>query len=174
MRASGKSTLGPSIAQTKGIEFIDLDRLTLSALEQPDASSAFRELGEPTFRAAEAAALREALGHLVRAGGGVIALGGGTPTAPGAEHTLARAARQGTAFIVYLEATAEELARRIRSAPQSNRPSLTGSAADQEVADIIEQRAPLYRALANVTVDATAPIADLEKQVMALWNRNAQ
>jgi shikimate kinase len=145
LRASGKSTVGAALAAALGTGFIDLDDRTRDALGAATVREAFERCGEPSFRAAEARVLTEVLGGTAC----VVALGGGTPTAPGAGALLERARSEGRALIVFLDPPDETLAARL-TAHQGDRPSLTGRGVVEEVAEIAERRRPLYAALADL------------------------
>lgn len=144
LRASGKSTLGRLLAERLGVGFVDLDDRTAARLGAPSAGAGLRAAGEAAFREAEAGALEEAL----RAGG-VVALGGGTPLAPGAADAL----RACGAPIVYLHASVEELESRLSSSDLATRPSLTGAGTVGEVGGVYAARDPLFRSLSTVVVD---------------------
>ncbi|MEY4832762.1 MAG: hypothetical protein RL527_975 [Planctomycetota bacterium] len=147
LRATGKSSVGRAIARLSGGTFLDLDDAVAVAAGSCSAHDAFVALGEPAFRALESAALGDALQS---ASYTVIALGGGTPTAPGALDLLRRA-RTGGWKVILLDAPDDVLAQRIRQSP-GTRPSLTGAAPDQEVAAIRERRWPIFERLADLTV----------------------
>lgn len=151
LRASGKTTLGPPLAARLGCPFTDLDDRTLALLHCATASEAFRTHGEPAFRAAEVRALRETLSHPRQ----VIALGGGTPTAPGAADLLRDAARAG-AVLIYLHAPPAALRDRLRGTDMANRPGLLGTDPLAEIEALYAARDPLYRALATHTLDVGA------------------
>ncbi len=86
----------------------------------------------------------------------VIALGGGTPTAPGAPSLLEHFAASGRTVIVYLRASAEVLRERLRSADNTNRPSLTGAGVIEEIEGVLAHRDPIYRELAQHVVETGA------------------
>ena len=71
-------------------------------------------------------------------------------------------------LLVYLEADAEELWRRIEADPASaaTRPNLAGGGL-QEVVTMLARRAPVYRANADLTLDATLPPAELADRIVA-------
>lgn len=154
LRASGKTTLGRALAACLGREFVDLDDRTLARLGDATITDAFRRAGEPAFRAAEADALRAALDERAI----VLALGGGTPTAPGAETALRGAQAGGLAWICYLRCEPDALRRRLRDAggAGTGRPSLTGADPLDEIERVYDARDPLYRALADVVVEGDA------------------
>lgn len=149
LRGSGKSTVGRALARARGAPFVDLDDLTAAALHAATPGEAFRASGEAAFREAEARALGVVFGRSPC----VIALGGGTPTAPGAADLL-RAARAGRmAFIVYLRASAAALRARLAHDDPAARPSLTGRGTLEEIEQVAAARGPLYASLADLTID---------------------
>jgi shikimate kinase len=145
LRASGKSTLGAALAQRRGLPFVDLDEHTTRRLGCATVREAFERSGEGAFRQAESEALAAALEE-PRC---VLALGGGTPTAPGAADRLAEARRNGRAFIIFLDPPIEAMAARLRR-QEGDRPSLTGRGAVEEIGEIAAARRPLYAALADL------------------------
>ena len=147
LRASGKSTLGRALATALGgVPFVDLDDHTREALGATTVREAFLRAGEAGFRAAEA----EALARALRSGEAhVLALGGGTPTAPGAAAQIAEARREGRALVVFLDPPLSTLAERL-AAHEGDRPSLTGRGVVAEIGDVAAVRRPLYAALADL------------------------
>jgi shikimate kinase len=144
LRASGKSTLGRRLAAEFGAPFVDLDDRTALLLGAATVGEAFRAAGEHRFREAESEALRTALAEAPQ----IIALGGGTPTAPGAAARLSAARDAGNAVIVFLDAALEELAARL-ARDAGDRPTLTGLGVVAEIEEIARARRPLYAALAD-------------------------
>ena len=155
LRASGKSTVGRALANAFGVGFVDLDDRTRAVLGAPSVREAFATAGEAAFRAAEAKALTVALTESPQ----VIALGGGTPTAPGAAERIAQARRHG-AFVVFLDPPLEVLAERLR-AEQGDRPSLTGLGVVEEIESIARVRRPLYAALTDLRLPEALAAASL-------------
>lgn len=143
LRASGKSTIGRRLASLTKRTFIDLDEYTADALDADNAGVAIRTLGLDRFRSAEAESLIKVLDDPP----GVLSLGGGTPTAPGAEFTLRRASSAG-ASIIYLHAPPTVLIDRLEQ-DHADRPSLTDRSIADEVQLLYDQRDSLYRALAT-------------------------
>lgn len=154
LRGSGKTTLGRLLATALSSGFIDLDDRTRARTGHGSVSAAFRAIGEPAFRAAEVAALEDALATAPP--GTVIALGGGTPTAPGAQALLERSAGAGRIRIALLEAPPAVLGARLKAAP-GDRPLLMGADFAEEAALLATRRMPIYRALAATTVDTSKP-----------------
>lgn len=153
LRGSGKSTLARLLGEQLGTRAIDLDDRTAALLHAPSPGDAFRKAGQAAFRAAEARALSTALAENPR----VLALGGGTPTAPGAADQLRlwAAAVPGLRKIVYLAASPQTLAARLADTDPASRPALLGGADPlAEIAAVHAIREPLYRALATDVLDA--------------------
>lgn len=125
-------------------------------------SAAWSERGEASFREAETRCLEEALGR----SGGVLALGGGTPTAPGAADLIREARADGRAIVVYLRCTPDELTRRLAMMQGADdRPSLTGKGTLAEIEEVYEARDQHYVDLADHVVEG---IASLEQGLEAL------
>jgi len=132
-----------------GVTFNDLDPLALARLGRDSVTQAFEIDGEPAWRQAEAAALEQAL-----QGAGVLALGGGTPTAPGAAARIRAAQASGCVRVALLHPGEAELVRRLRSG-RGDRPRLDADDA-AEVARLSIERLPLYRSMADAVIDTRA------------------
>lgn len=141
LRASGKSTLGNLLAQELGRDFVDLDDVVAHRMDASGPGEAIERDGIDAFRGAETEALRSVLESEDQ----IIALGGGTPTAPGAADVL-RGAR---ANIIYLRGTPETLRERLTHADNANRPALVGDDVLSEVQTLFDQRDDLYREIAH-------------------------
>lgn len=166
LRGSGKTTLGRLLAARACVPFIDLDDRTIAESGHASVSAMFRAAGEPAFRAAEARALAEVLADPALAGA-IVALGGGTPTAPGARELLERLRSEGRIRIVLLDAAPAVLGARLAVAP-GDRPLLLGANFAEEAALLAERRMPSYRALADATVSTEGDTAaTLERLVNA-------
>lgn len=152
LRGSGKSTLGRELASRTGRAFIDLDDVTREYLGHGTIAELFEKVGETRFRAAEYRALVNQALPMSRVGP-VVALGGGTPTAPGAERFLRDAKQRGSARLVYLRASADALRNRLKDANNADRPSLTGKGVLDEIDDILAARDPLYQELADRIIE---------------------
>lgn len=148
LRGSGKTTAGRILARRRGVLFVDLDDLTPTILGGTTAAETLRAHGEPEFRRAERAALDL---PLVRSAG-VVSLGGGTPTAPGAADELTRRALAGDR-LVYLRASAAVLRDRLAATTLADRPSLTGAGVLEEIEGLLRVRDPIYRALARAVIE---------------------
>lgn len=156
LRGSGKSTLGRAIALAHGRTFIDLDDVTPRLMGAASVGEAWSARGEAAFRAAEALALDEVL----RQKGAVIALGGGTPTAPGCAEMLLAKRRAGDLVIAYLRASPDELRLRLGGKIDASRPSLTGKDPLAEIDDVFGARDPLYQQLATRMIENLRSVED--------------
>lgn len=109
---SGKSTVGPILANTLGYEFVDIDKLIEQKAEQPIVQL-FETVGEKGFRSLEREVLREVAGL----DGYVVSLGGGTI----ANEENFRLIQQ-SGIVVYLRLPLEEILQRVRH--KQDRPML--------------------------------------------------
>jgi shikimate kinase len=131
--------------------------------------------GWPAFRALEKAALAEAVESARESGNApaVIATGGGIVLDPENRDRM-----RAEGVVAYLAAPPRVLAGRLpplRNDP--SRPSLTALPPEREIAAVLREREPLYRAAAHHIVDATRPpesVADaLYGHIMAGRDRGA-
>ena len=159
LRGSGKSTLGRLASERLSCPFIDLDDRTTAHCGM-DAARCFAERGEEAWRTAETMAMKEALAEPPS----VIALGGGTPTAPGVEDLILAARDDGRARIIWLDAPDEILLARAGSDPA--RPALTALSGAAEIAAIRSLRDPIFSRLAGIRIDTTE--GDLDQVLTAL------
>ncbi|MEX2105536.1 MAG: bifunctional shikimate kinase/3-dehydroquinate synthase [Solirubrobacterales bacterium] len=144
---AGKST-ALLAAREAGLETTEIDALMERELGMPIAE-VFERDGEEAFRAREA----EVVGALLEgAGGGAIALGGGSILSSRIREALGRH------LVVWLQVDPSEAWRRIA---RSNRP-LARSAED--VNRLLAERLPLYEQLA----DAVVPMGDRDIAARAL------
>ncbi|MCH9058908.1 MAG: shikimate kinase [Planctomycetes bacterium] len=152
LRGSGKSTIGREFAAASGRTFIDLDELTLVRLGTESVAEAWARFGESAFRAAE----RDELDRVLRSrpsGRAVVALGGGTPTAPGADDLIRGAVASGRVSALYLRAQPDTLRARLAGSDHSDRPSLTGAGTLAEVEQVFNARDGLYREIASSVIE---------------------
>ena len=163
LRGAGKTTVASAVAGRLGREMIDLDELVLRALSKESVTDIFEELGERAFREAEASALARTLEGPA---GSIVALGGGTPTAPGAASMIRAAQSDGRAISVYLHAPPEFLAERLRSVGVGDRPKLVDGDIDEEMRLVYGARDPLYRDLADRVINAARNVDDVVADVL--------
>jgi shikimate kinase len=146
---------------------VDLDDRTPALLDAPTAADAINTHGLAAFRDAERAALETVLAELTESTV-VVALGGGTPTAPGAADLLRSAQSRNTIRVVYLHAPPSVLRDRLSTTDTDTRPSLTGVNMLDEIETIYLQRDGLYRDLADAVVEtADKSKPDLVEKIMA-------
>jgi shikimate kinase len=146
---SGKSTVGPILANTIGYEFVDLDRV-IEEVEGVTVAEVFRLRGEVHFRDRE----REAIARLSREPGRVVALGGGALVDPVNFETVIA-----TGILVYLRLPKDVLLRRLEH--REDRPLLRDAAGGRLSGDEMRERfealyrirEPLY-ARADLILDA--------------------
>ena len=137
---SGKSTIGPILANTIGYDFVDLDRM-IEGMTGMSVTRLFREQGEKIFRSLE----HRAIVQVSATPRVVVSLGGGTVTEP-ATHDLIKS----TGIVVYLSLSSDELMRRLQR--RTDRPLLMNAdgerlseeALRERVQSLREQREPLY------------------------------
>jgi shikimate kinase len=144
MMGSGKSTIGRLLANELEFEFVDADR----ELEQRagiSVASMFEVEGEEAFRQRESELLDE-LSCRPRI---ILATGGGAVLRPANRQLL-----RSRGFVIYLQANAEELARRTRG--DTARPLLQVEDRLGRISELLEQRGPLYRETAHLTVRSAA------------------
>jgi shikimate kinase len=163
LRASGKSTLGRLLAQHLGRDFIDLDDEVADRMDAQGPGEAIERDGIDAFRRAETEALRSVL----ETGKQIIALGGGTPTAPGAEEVL----RDAASNIVYLRGTPETLRDRLEGSENNNRPPLVGDDVFSEVQALFDQRDDLYRDIAHSIIHVDGMHQDSVLQALIALER---
>ncbi|MEM9751811.1 MAG: shikimate kinase [Planctomycetota bacterium] len=163
-RGSGKSTVGRALAERLDMAFMDTDALVLERFDGRTVADIWVHEGEPAFRAIEAEVVAQAVG----CSGRVVALGGGAVT----EHSAGRlAVERAEALRVYLAAPPSVLGARIAGDADTGdaRPSLTGTASvTEEIAAVLAQREPVYRAVADVVVDvADATVEAIADQIVS-------
>lgn len=148
LRGSGKTTAGQRAAGLLRRGFVDLDDRTPRLLNAPTVADAWNTHGEPAFRQAEVRSLRETLAQADQ----IIALGGGTPTAPGAPDLIRAEQAAGRARVIYLWAPAATLRERLAATDLSKRPSLTGADPLAEIERVLATRDEAYRSLADIVL----------------------
>jgi shikimate kinase len=125
---SGKSTVGPILANSIGYSFVDLDRL----IEKRNGKSVrriFQEDGERFFRAEELAVLEE-VGAKDKM---VVALGGGTLSEPEAFQSVNR-----SGILVYLKVPPSELFKRLQH--KTDRPLLMDAEGNRLPEEALRER----------------------------------
>ena len=137
----GKTTIGRAAARRLGRPFLDFDR-EIERRSGMEVREIFRLKGEDHFRA-----LESALTHELSAGGGmVLSPGGGWITQTRSVELL-----RSTGRIIYLRASPEAVARRLRRV--ETRPLLAGRDPVVALRELYEKRRGLYET-ADVVLDA--------------------
>ena len=148
MMGVGKSSVGRRLALRLGRPFVDTDKLVEEAAGKA-VPEIFADDGEPVFRRLEALAVGEALDSDTWA---VVAFGGGAVLDP-ANRDRARE----RALVVWLQAPARELARRVSAAQRRSgglaRPLLVAGSPEATLEAIAAEREECYRAAAHVLID---------------------
>ncbi|MFA6468626.1 MAG: shikimate kinase [Bacteroidota bacterium] len=137
---SGKSTVGPILANTIGFKFIDLDIL-IEHNEEKKISDIFAAEGEQKFRSLERKTLRDILGMSTT----IVSLGGGTVTN---DETLDLVKQHGV--LIYLKSDVEHIYQRLRT--KSDRPMLRdddgklldGDDLKQKIENLLSTREKFY------------------------------
>ncbi len=154
---AGKTTMGKSLAQVMGLEFIDLDNF-IEARYSKTIKEIFAEVGETEFRQMERRALKEVADYE----NVILSLGGGTPCFFDNMEIVNAA---GTS--VYLKPTEEVLLKRLIKG-KHKRPLLADKSDDEILQVIREQlawREPFYLK-ANITFEAS----HLENKADIIYN----
>ena len=135
---SGKTSVGPLLAERLGTSFRETDADIAAVAGQP-VSDIFIEQGEPAFRQLE----REAAARALREHDGVLALGSGAVLDPDIQQRL-----EGVP-VVYLAVDFTTVARRMGL--DRPRVVIPGNPRGRLRA-MLEERRPLYEQLATLTV----------------------
>lgn len=141
---AGKTTIGKKLARALRWRFVDCDH----EIEQRTGATIpliFDIEGEAGFRARE----KRVIDDLTRDDDIVVATGGGAVL--DADSRLALAER---GFVIYLHAPLEHLLARTRG--DTNRPLLKAGDRVKKMQDLLTAREPLYREVADLTVDTGA------------------
>lgn len=155
---TGKTTAGKLLAARTGKEFIELDAVIESqaGMTIPDI---FRKEGEIGFREWEIAAVKSLAGG----GNAVIACGGGVVL-----NTINIDRLRQECRIVCLTASPETIIERTGK-DGDTRPLLTAKDRAVRVRELLQQRRPLYRLAAEITVNTTR--RGTEAVVTAILNK---
>lgn len=133
--ASGKSTVGKSLAKAMDLSFADSDAYVVAA--HGSIAQIFADHGEQRFRDLEVQALTEI-------NAGVIATGGGAVLRAENREVL------GHGLVVYLQMSAETASKRLTG--DSTRPLLAGDEALTAWARLYDARREIYEKLADLTL----------------------
>jgi shikimate kinase len=155
-RGTGKTTVAQLLAARLNRDWIDSDR-ELERQTGESIARLFVERGEPAFRELEAAFVND----LCQQVGVVVALGGGAVL-----RDQSRAAIRAAGPVVWLTASVTTMAGRLAAdaATPGQRPNLTSAGTLPEIAAVLAERTPIYRACATLVIDteekSPADVAD--------------
>lgn len=148
--ASGKSTVGPYLADLLGYDFLDMD-----AMIERDANRSIRQIfddgGEPAFRALERVAL-----STISSRERIVAATGGGALANEDNMSFARS----NGYVVYLDVSAETVLGRISQDP-AGRPLLDESTSPEETVRSLMEARRLFYERADIRLDANASEPDV-------------
>lgn len=157
---AGKTTIGRQLAKSLGLDFVDSDH-EIENRTGVGIPLIFEVEGEEGFRRRE----REMIDELTRRGNIVLATGGGAVLdAANRAHLSARGQ------VVYLHASLEHLLK--RTAKDRNRPLLQTDNPRARLQQILEQRDPLYREIADLVVETDRGGARATLSVIEGWLRH--
>ncbi len=141
MPGAGKTTVGRRIARTRGVSFLDTDRLMEARFGVPVRVLLERRGREAFLRCEELTvlAMDAPEGAVVSTGGSVVY----------SREAMARLRALG--IVVYLKTDAVSLSRRTGDLRRRGVVAAEGTT----IADLLAERAPLYEAHADLTVDAS-------------------
>lgn len=161
-RGSGKSTVGRLVAQALDRPMVDTDDWIESG-QGKTIREIFAVQGEQVFRDYEQAAIEQVSSIDDPL---VVALGGGAILRPANQELIRRSGRR-----VWLDASAEQLFERIcaDSTSQERRPNLTDHGGFAEVAEVLSKRLPIYRDLAELTINTQDQTPDQIAREIVQW-----
>lgn len=163
-RGSGKTTIAPLVAKQLGKSVFDSDERVESEAGISIAEI-FAQFGEPEFRQRETAAIKE----LCSKNDLVVSLGGGAPIFPNNQQLISKSGKT-----VYLSGSLDVLWGRIAGDQKTDgqRPSLTDLDGRAEVEHLLTQRAPIYEACADYTIDVDTLSPEEIADVIVKWFRS--
>ena len=148
---SGKSTIGPILANVLGYEFVDLDKL-IEKETKKSVTQIFADEGEEAFRNQELNTLKKILKNKKY----IISLGGGTIQS---KKTLNLLKQNG--ILIYLEVEIEMLYKRLRN--KTNRPVILNIDGEKlseielkKKINLLLEKRKLYYEMAFLTINISA------------------
>ena len=155
---TGKTTIGRQLAQALGLEFEDSDR-EIQRRTGVDIPTIFEYEGEEGFRIRE----RKVIADLVEVENQVLATGGGAVTEEDNRRLL-----PARGFVIYLECSPEQ--QYDRTYKDKNRPLLQSDDPLESLKQLMKERDPLYREVADLVVStegrsASAVVKDIVQHI---------
>lgn len=166
-RATGKTTVGKALAQRLQWAFVDTDE-QLSQRLGASIAEVVAHQGWAFFRQEEACLLRQ----LQTMRSTVLAVGGGTIV-----HQQEWQQLRNCGYVVWLDADITTIRRRLMMDPATaqQRPSVTGTAVQDEIDLLLTQRIPLYRAGADLRLaPENKHPEELASQIVRAFGMNRQ
>ena len=160
-RGSGKTSVGRSLSNRLGILSIDTD-----ALVEQKAGRTIRQIfemdGEPHFRHLES----EAIVQAIASSPSIISLGGGAVLRDENATLIKRSGKT-----IWLRASAKTLAARMADDPTTaaRRPALSKLSVYDEIEQLLGVREPIYRQLADFTVETEGKTPETIADEIANW-----
>lgn len=161
---AGKTCIGRRLAERFTLDFVDVDQAIVEATGASIAAL-FEHGGEAGFRAHEARVLQQ----LLAGRGRLVSTGGGAVLDARNREAIAR-----NGFVVHLRVSVQGQLQRL--ARDRGRPLLQRPDREQILHDLAVRRDPLYRQLADLTLDtdlhtAAEATAQLVVKLAARWQR---
>jgi shikimate kinase len=146
-RGTGKTSVGARLAEVLQRPFVDLDQVLVGEAAR-SVADIVAQGGWAEFRRLE----KQLVARYRNTRGLVLATGGGVVLDP---DNVAALRENG--ILIWLTADPAAIQTRLaQDQPRdANRPSLTGEDTIREVAAVAEERAPLYLAAAQISIDTT-------------------
>jgi shikimate kinase len=158
---AGKTTIGRQLAKKLSVQFYDSDH-EIEQRTGADIPLIFELEGEEGFRKRESQVLSE----LVSMANIVLSTGGGSVLDP-----LNRKALKENGVVIYLKSSAEKLFNRI--ADDKRRPLLQTDDRLDKIKNILNEREPIYLALADIVIDTQSlSIKQITQKILELIEKN--
>jgi shikimate kinase len=144
-RCTGKTSVGRKVAEELVLPLYDTDQIIADRIGKT-IKAWVEEKGWASFRQEEKAVIKE----IISLKPGVISLGGGAVMDPEIREIL-----KSIGFIVWLTADVGTVLTRMKSDPNNldNRPPLSDKDWETEIKDLMIQRSPVYRQLADFSIE---------------------
>lgn len=163
LSGSGKSTVGPRLAEALALPWVDTDQL-IAREAGKTIPEIFQAEGEEGFRQRESRVLEQ-----IAAGpASVVSCGGGMVIRDANRHRM-----QSTGLRIYLKADPSTLARRLRTS--RDRPLVPTAEREAALGKLFSERSRSYEE-SELTVDVTSlqpkeVVAAIQKKLPAPWSR---
>lgn len=144
-RCTGKTSVGKKLAEILNRPFYDTDQMITDYIGKT-IKAWVEEKGWASFREEE----KKVIQGLSSSASGIVSLGGGAVMDPENRETIQQMGR-----IIWLTADLQTILERMKSDPhnQDNRPALSDKDWETEINDLLIQRSPVYRQLADFFIN---------------------